>query len=377
MNTGEQDSYYNNGIKPVVDNLYELRRLEFSDDKLKIIKAKKIIKRVLIDLTYKNNYVLYRPMLEELHDRMVFYYDELNMKNLSAKIPIFRVTMHNEMFKWWQKCDKLKKSTTLIHCDFHDDMSLPEVGGKKMCSKINYPVTCLLSTGKIDHVIWAIDKGVKDDNNSFRQVLRIDPEYGYLRLKSERKDNFILIDDVTLVDNIKLKNTDIIFTLDRLHVEKLNGWKNMVSMISGDNFILDIDLDFFVCNGEKNVSLNRYKRDFTDLASEGRVVEFPDMITPRMMFTDDESINVINDLSHEFKLLNKRLKTFCKGLKFLKSRGKTPCCISICDSVGSLFSGNSSRAIFTNEYSVKYFVPYMHMFLLQNFKDLYNLSITV
>ena len=108
----EHTDTYNKNNKYFVENLYKLRCIETqkSSNKTKYGQAKPIINKILNRLIESNNYLLFRPFWEELHDRMVFYYDYVNEKNLKNKIPIFFTTLHNEVVKWWLKAKILVQS---------------------------------------------------------------------------------------------------------------------------------------------------------------------------------------------------------------------------------------------------------------------------
>jgi hypothetical protein len=389
----EANSKDNRHVKSLVDNLYYLRGLEHSGkDTYK--QAKPVIDSVIKSLRSGNNFLLYKPFWEEIHDRMVFYYDYLNEENLNKKIPLFRMTLHNEAIVWWLKCKEMDKLCgPLIHFDTHDDMGLPDSSkgllktngcidnfgiNKGSCGQIYWPVTCLLLAKGVDQVIWAYPKWVYDDDRSFDQFLvcsKKGDDIFYMRSKNEKKDDYIMKSVVHLFkgeqpDEEKLKFMHS-HRFDRLHAHTASKWKKMNNLIQGNKFILDIDLDFFVSNGDK-FTKTEYKKDFNDIESNNRVHDLSGIRTPRMMYQDNESIDVVNLLNKEFKLIQKRLDVFVDGLTMLKKEGKTPCCINISDSTTSFFSGNTDRAVFTNQYTPKYFVPVIHSILISEFGKLYG-----
>ena len=125
----EHTDEYNKGVKPIIETLYQLRCIECSRNEMskKYKKAQPLLDSVLEKLMTRNDFLLFRPMWDELHDRMVYYYDYLNKRNLSNNIPLFCTTLHNEAVKWWLAAKKRNKfSGTLIHFDTHDDMGLPD-----------------------------------------------------------------------------------------------------------------------------------------------------------------------------------------------------------------------------------------------------------
>jgi hypothetical protein len=388
----EHTDEYNEGVKPIIEKLYKLRCIECCNKELsmKYKQAKPLLKFVTDILVERNNFLLFRPMWDELHDRMVYYYNYLNNRNLSHKIPLFCTTLHNEAVKWWLEAKKRNKlSGTLIHFDTHDDMGLPDTSEyllkngttlnengiiKGACGQIYWPVTCILLSKQVDHVIWALPKWVYDDDKGFNQALICNENnIEYIRNKKEEKDNFRLEGDVSLVHEDKLDPELYSFyhphRLNRMKLATKVGWNKLQKMMTTDKFILDIDLDFFVTNGDK-ASLSKYKKDFTDLESTGRVHGLPGKINPRTLYDDDKSRAFDKELKAEVKLIKKRVEIFLNGLKMLKKNGIKPSCINFSDSTCSLFSGDYKRAVFTNEYTPKYYVPLLHHLLIDGFQKL-------
>ena len=220
----EASSIYNKYISNIVTDLYTLRSIEHSSVKMSIKykKAKLLFKHVLSILHKTNNFILFKPMWEELHDRMVYYYDYLNHLNLNSKLPLFRMTLHNEAVHWWLSMeDKLKGP--LIHFDTHDDMGLPSVEDKLLkkgcldkngikngsCGQICWPVSCLLLSKSIKHVIWAMQRWNYEDDNEFEQSLTCSKKnvYMYKRDIYQNKDKFISDDYVKIVKNNEMKDT--------------------------------------------------------------------------------------------------------------------------------------------------------------------------
>lgn len=394
---GEADNNYNKGIDEIVDLLYSLQRVECSSEsaKAKFEKARPVIIKVTELLAARKDFVLYRPMWENLHDRMVYYYDFLNKENLNrSPIPIFRDTLHNELVKWWLKA---KKKGILqgpqVHFDTHDDMGLPDVPKKLLtaqgklkesailqgaCGSIYWPITCMLLSKGIDHVIWAMPKWVYDDNAGFDQSLVCETgnDLLYLRPAGQKKDKFFFpgnfeLDTENDLENPKKFRFHHAHRFDRIHMDNIHSWNHLGKMIDSRKFVIDIDLDYFVCNGDK-ISLKDYKKDFDDIESTGRVHGMPGITTPRTMYSDDHSDEVVHKLNEEMTLIRKRVKSFLNGLQKLKDMGITPCYISISDSTASYFSGNSKRAVFTNQYTPKYFVPILHHLLTQGMRKIYG-----
>lgn len=388
----EASAEYNSGISSIVTDLYRLRTIECSPQTsldVKYSKASPLLKRVTEKLRRRENYVAFRPMWEELHDRMVYYYAYLNQRNLSKSMPLFRETLHNEVVKWWLECKRMGKlAKTLLHFDTHDDMGLPSTskyllrGGtlyeegvmSGSCGQISWPVTCILLSGWVNHVIWCTPKWIYDDDITVEQslVCTKGDEFMYVRGSGEPKDKFMLEDDIVISDD-KLQSTKFQHPhrFDRVKSHTLRGWTKLSKGVQGRKFILDIDLDFFVTNGDK-ISLKDYMKNFNDIESTGRVHGLPGVVTPRETYNDPMSRDIVKDLNKEVSLIEKRVSKFLDGLSSMKDKGKLPSCISLSDSAPSFMSGDVSRAVFTNQYTPKYYVPLLHVLLLTGLRELYG-----
>ena len=400
MNT-ELNNKYNKGIAQITALLYKLRQIECRKGPMdsKYSTALPILTKVTKLLLKKRNFLLYRPMWDELHDRSVYYYDYLNETNLAKikdspkNIPIFRVTLHNEAIKWWLKYKHAGHlSSTLVHFDTHDDMGLPKtkkylltrgkLDTKKVmkgaCGLISWPVTCLLLSEEVENVIWCLPQWVHDTDITIEEQALVHYKKGddfrYIRSKTRKKDKYRLEGDVTLLSTIeRTKGMDFYHAhaFSRVKMTTTKGWNKLARLIQTPRFILDIDLDFFVTNGDKYSRKEYLANYFEDIESTGRVHTVPGITVPRAAYEDHESRKVSKKLNAEFKLIKKRVKSFLKGLALLKQKGLKPCCITLSDSAPSFFSGDPRRAVWTNCYTPKYFVPALHDLLTKGLTKLY------
>lgn len=393
MNT-ESNNKYNIHIKNISKNIEKLREIQY-DKNINIVEkqltAKYIIEETILELIERKNYLLFRPFWNEIHDRMVFYYNFMNKINITKKIPLFRMTLHNEAISWWLKLkdiDKLKGP--LVHCDTHEDMGEPSTTkyllkkngkidregiDKGSCGLIFWPVTCLLLAKGTDEVIWGTPKWVYDNDIRVKQVLTTDKKnktINYIRSENEKKDDFMYGDIIVEDEELDKKYYNFYhpFTFNRIKLDKKSGWKKLNKVID-KFFILDIDLDFFVSNGDK-IRLNEYKESFNDIESHKRVHETPGITCPREMYSDDYSLEIIKKLNKEEKIIRKRIAKFLENLQMLKKENKIPSTINLADSCSTYFSGSTERAVFTNEYTPKYFVPLIHLLLINGFKKIYG-----
>lgn len=396
----EANSDINKEVGPIVENMYLLREIEHSKkvDRDKFILAKPIIDKLIKLLTKKNNFLLHRIFWNELHDRMGYYFDYLNKYNLkNCQIPLIRTSLHNRFASWFYQGNFKNYGSVVVHVDSHDDLQLPDPKGtilksgyvdrngmiKGGCSQINYTVTCLLLSGQIDRVAWMIPNWVYDDNYQVDQLLTYNKkskELMYYRSKSgSKKDNYRYKDEIELVSDKKInkmkEDSNMVineFELNRIRATKVIGWKKVKKILNeGESFILNIDLDYFVTNGDK-YKRSHYQKYFDDLESDLRVHGDPGIRMPREMYTDDKSLEHIKLLRRELKAIDKRIDVFIQGLRWLNERGHQPSLIGIAGSTPSFFSGDVEVAVYTNNYTPKYFVPYLQARLIKEFKKLYG-----
>lgn len=400
----------NKKVHDVIYELYELRKLETNDKtmKTKIKSANKHILSIIDKLLKYNDYLLYRPLWEELHDRMVYYYNFINEQNLKSKIPFFQTTLHNETVYWWKKAqDKNKLKGVLIHFDSHPDSNIPPHTAKRIfkknkvtvnnffrysiCGEIGSPVTCLMLMKASNNVIWATPPWLYDENGEYDQYLVVcknnktikkyeKDEMTYLRSDKSPKDPWGTYEnnDILRVPDTIIKPDNFSFfhkfKYSRLHLDKVSEWKDFNRISGKDNkFILDIDLDFFVCNGAK-ITKKQYMKDFQDVRSFYRVTGLPQIYTPRNQYDTSQGNKLKRALDKEIKEIKGRIDRFLKGLAYMKKQGKTPSVINLSDSTPSLFSGDINRAVFNNNYTPKYFIPYIHLVLIKGLHKLYGNS---
>lgn len=390
----ESNYKHNEILQNITIKMYKLRIIESQKKSLKykFKIANPILKNIFNKLLKINNYVVYRRLWDELHDRQAFYYDYCNrqmFKKKSKKCPLFRHTLHNQVVPDWLKFFKKNKHTQLpiLHFDTHDDMNIIENVNKSCldlkeinkgaCGLINHPITCMIWIGQVDNVIWCIPKWVYDNNISLEQALVIKNKSGirsmmYIRDDTQPVDKYILPYTTKIVNKNKM-NSEFYdfykeFKFNRYHIT--NNWSKLNKIINKNSkYILDIDLDFFCCEGSK-LDKSEYKKTFGDLSSTGRISIFPNFSNPRNELENPDAIKINKKILKEIKLIDNRIKIFLNGIKYLKSRGKTPCIINISDSTASLFSGMNERAVLTNSYCPKYLVPYINNKLINGLKKL-------
>jgi hypothetical protein len=106
---------------------------------------------------------------------------------------------------------------------------------------------------------------------------------------------------------------------------------------NGYSYILDIDLDYFVCNGQP-INDKYFKEPF-DVQSSNRThkIIFNQHIPRENMYNSVELSRYSTKLNREVQQINYRIKHFLKLIKKLKKDGYVPRYISICDSTNIEF----------------------------------------
>jgi hypothetical protein len=162
------------------------------------------------------------------------------------------------------------------------------------------------------------------------------------------------------------------FLFNRLHFDTLDSWKRMREIMGKETkFVLNIDLYFFVCNG-KELTKKQYQKEFEDIRSPYRTTGLPEINTPRQQYDTVTGRKFQKKLSKESNEIKKRVNRFLRGLAYLKKEKRMPSVINLSDSTPSLFSGDINRAVFNNNYTPKYFVPYIHLLLISGLHELYG-----
>lgn len=376
----EVDSVENKIVSKVSKMLYELRTIEHSKRSMseKYRLAKRKINAILKLLTAEPVSIQTKALWEELHDRQAYYYKHINKSGKN----FYHVVLHNKVVPYWFKKRKVLPETVL-HFDTHPDMGIvdnikkPEVDIKELCKGvcgyIYHPITCLLWTRKVNTVVWCMPGWVHDTVRCDRDALTIsDKEMFYIRDKTRSNDPYLNKSTTIIVPkkefDPELYDFYYEFNNCRYRTATTKQWDKIADKID-DHYILDIDLDYFACNGEK-LTKEQYKRTDSDICSTGRVLEPEPPAMPRgWLSKDQERYN--RKLEHEAELVEERVSDFIKGLRRLKKKGKTPTVINISDSTEAYFTGSNDRAVVTNSYCPKMFVPYINHLLIPQLRKLF------
>ena len=377
-----------NFIKDFSLDIYNLRILEIqvmkssksSSTYLKVDsrKVKTFLKahRLFVDLLHRLNsrkkFIKDSSCWKELYDRSIFYY---NFYTYLIDIPICRVTSHNHIVPWYAKQLSSSKydGIPIVHFDTHEDMNdiedsnkLLKYTDKKQYSKIGEVVWdigaamsgILLSTGIRDQ-IWIMPSWIKNTTGVW--------EYAINYKKQNRVYSADDCSDMTNMPFDKRKTWvsnegEDIALYSRQHFNNKSQWKKVYEFISenSNKYILDIDLDYFICNGTPYN--DSYLEENYDVSSYYRTQEVEMIRTPRFVYEDSNSDykRYSKKLTKEIHEVDKRIKQFLKGLKYLRQKGLVPVLISISDSTSANFSSCTSCSSVSNSYVPRLLALYIH-----------------
>ena len=141
----------------------------------------------------------------------------------------------------------------------------------------------------------------------------------------------------------------------------------------GNTYILDIDIDYFVCNGQK-LKRKVYYNDQYDVSSTNRTnTIIINENSPRDFYYESkELIKFQKELTKEIQLVNKRINKFLSLIKSLKNKGCTPSHISICDSTNIEFSMCKNCNSLSNGYVPTNLALIVHDKVFKGLKDIFE-----
>jgi hypothetical protein len=357
-----------------------LIQYEYNKNFINTSKHHLLFNDLLYTLFKRKQYAIDNECWTELYLRSLCFY---KYKNKIGNIPLALVTKHNEILPFYFEQKIHNINNTFVHWDTHPDFNpvdqsiqLPKLyntylktNNKDIINKAQNIVWDIgaassgvfYATGIRDTIwnmpSWVPDKEISIDyffTNSKKEVILNTESKDYKNMEEffHNKHN----------DEVQKKYT-------KIQAGKLskNGLKTMIDNISknGNKYILDIDLDYFVCNG-KPFNKKYWKNSF-DLSSEHRtkLYDFNFYLPRGYDEYDDPSenkklIKLEKDFKFEIKLINKRIKHFLNVLRYLKKNKYTPSHISVCDSTNVHFIGCQTCNSISNNYVPLNLALYVH-----------------
>ncbi len=383
----------------------------------KFKKAMKIINDIYKNImSYESRLFFAFQYLADLNDRMTFYYRYLNENKINKinNINVIHISKHNDAIEWIFKNEKGDLGT-ILHFDSHADTN-PVIHKKDFyqsfikkteytpndiyllnsyCNDIGSVITPLiLSYKKNNGFIWMTPKWVPERFSKIDSFIYHDKKTNHAKIISNENtplyDNSMelyLVDDLkfvplvdkevdlvdfnrkkTYLENENAKNKDNIkFTYITAQVRDFDKIFDDIS----DNYILNLDLDYFVSYGtdssfDKHVigyDTESHHRVKTDFHAPYRC---PKLIT-----------NVPKKFEYEMNLIRWRVNKFLNFIVKLKEKGKKPSTIIICDSTSvdtPFYTHNVKPPVseLSNIFVPKYYAFWLHNTVLGQLKKIFK-----
>jgi len=352
---------------------------------------KNIFNMLLNSLKKRKQYGKDQELWKELYKRSVQFYNGVEYIGKNH-IPITLVTKHNDILAFYMKQRLHNYSNAILRFDTHSDLNpiknsslLPVLYQKYLDTNDSRYIEkaqdlvwdigaaksgVLFATG-IKDVIWCLPSWVPD------QEITMD----YYIKQGKRNLTLATTTDIRHVHNMdewtqgRNSKNSAVKTFVKVQTGKINKhrMKHIIDIVRrhGKNYILDIDLDYFVCNGTKFTK--KYFKESYDLQSFYRTPDTHiNQMFPRNVNDNTRMLQSYEkQLAFEMKQINKRIKRFAKTIAYLKQKGYTPSHISVCDSTNILFEDCQNCNSVSNGYVPQIFALRVHNKVIDILKTLF------
>ena len=368
------------------DDITTIKKLEKLKDEKNI---HKVFNKLLNLLLKRKRYGLDQMLWSELYFHSIYFYDKVYR---IGNIPVKIVTKHNNILPFYMSQNLHTIETTIVHFDTHPDMNnikkspeLPKLYEKYIQTKsekyikesqeivwdIGAAISGVLFTTGIQNYIWCMPEWIPDPEVKSTYYLK--KNKNSINLYTNDKN---LIDDY-LCDieyNSKYNDEDTAIYA-KIHTSKNIKCVEKIISIIGDsnNYILDIDLDYFVSNGTE-LNKKNYMKEPYDVQSTYRTnKQTINENNPRnASYKSDELYLYEKQLKNEIKYINKRIKFFLSLITLLKKKGYTPSHISICDSTNIQFADCRNCNTISNGYVPTNLSLYVNTHIFDGLFKLFN-----
>ncbi len=336
----------------------------------------------------------------ELYSQSTYLYTDIKK---IGNIPISIVTKHNHILPFYMRQKISKLNTTILHFDTHPDMnlvkksgSLPELYKKYLKAEnekyitqaqeivwdIGAAISGLFMTVGSQNYIWCMPEWIPDQNVNIPYSVKYNKRDVLFITNDEKYQDDPLCDllyDPKNFNEDENKNYVKIQTGKEIKSSPKTKKKIIEKIIDilekevSTTYILDIDLDYFVCNGEKFEKEQYFKEPY-DLASKKRTKTIVvNENNPRDTSIESEELERYNsDLEKELQEINKRVNAFFKIIRDLKKKGYIPSHITISDSTNIEFSELCHCNSVSNGYVPKYFALFLNQKIQEGLRKLFE-----
>jgi len=330
----------------------------------------------------------YNAVFEEIYDRQTFYYRIMNRENFLGfnNINVVSVIYHNHCVEYVFKKYKNTLPTVLMF-DSHRDLA--GVNSKRAIQ--NYYDNCDIDTLKLSQHLYesipfigSVLYPMTIPYNTNNGIIYICPEWCnieetndtlYFDADPDNDNADFFSDEIYFVNDIPntMKNIKSI-SYDSCYIKTLiNNIDNYKCAIT-DEFILNIDLDYFCTNGTKEYDHIPLDTNTVDPVSHKRTLFDKNFAKDSSCKNDFE-----NKISEEMEEIRNRIKDLICVCTKLKENGKIPGLIIFSDSTPIYFSHNhiidNEESIMnscSNAFTPKYLILWLKSTIYNNLKEIYD-----
>lgn len=333
--------------------LWYLRELE-SKDGGNAKAHKKLFTDILETLMKRKDFVGDADFWTELYLRSIWQLPSFK-KIPDTNIPATIAVKHNHVLPFYMKhMPKISKRAPILHWDTHDDINPIEnsanlPGNQKLqeAQDIVWDIGAAMSgviiaTGPRPF-LWCMPSWVPNPSLACKYDLVHTKSKNSIDMvvqqpESEKLTRAVRTTSLRVVPQTKDMESG---NYAQVQMESLpDANRRLLQLIGNEKeYVLDVDLDFFCCNGKKLDKQEFFKEPY-DVASHHRIPRIEMIRTPRDVYdpTDKVYIMYAKMVNKELKLIRKRLAGFQNTLRYLKKNGKTPVLVSISDSTKANFT---------------------------------------
>jgi hypothetical protein len=346
---------------------------------------------ILILFSRMNSFAINQSLWIELYYRSLALYKFKKVIG-NSNIPIILVTKHNHIVPFYIKHQLHKSKSTIFRLDSHSDLNPIKNSSQLPILYKNYIDTKKTNTlNIIQDLVWDIgaaksgvifSTGIKDIIWGLPNWLPDEQVFiDYYIKKGSKNLNLCTNDDIKHISNlneftyIKGDSTNEKRIFSKIQTGKLSktGFNNLFNIIvkNGNKYVLDIDLDYFICNGQPFDS--SYWKESYDMQSFYRT-EYKQLNQNLPRNINEKTMEIQKyqrKLLFEIKEINKRIKKFFKLLKLLKQKGLVPEYISISDSTNVNFYDCENCNSISNNYVPLNFALYVHTIVVDKLNKLF------
>lgn len=301
----------------------------------------------------------------------------------NKKIPFFQISKHHHAIEWIYKNIK-GEIGTVLHVDSHADSNpmMNDLSFTKKCiqtndfsnknlermyTSIENPGTVIIPMiapyDKNNGIVWVTPNWVTEPFCKSENVISTSCNI----CSNDGKCPILL--DYSVYNKKKINNnTDLSF---KMITSNLINKSKILNEIS-NNYILNIDLDYFVTFGE-----NEYSSECPDAISHHRTI-FDHGYFMKM----DENVKTEKQKKFKFEIIQirKRIDKFLELIIDLKNKNIVPELVIICDSTKVNFTNEElgqefygyGRPELSNEFTPKYLTFWLHNTILRNLLHIFS-----